>query len=148
MLIGGGLFLLYHAFQIRPAAGFIVVGPEVFPIIVSLWLLGTGVILLLRTTLIPDWDMAYQNAEEGLTTHWPTVWAVGGLLVIYAMLLAPLGYILATAVFVPACARALGSRSFVRDAAVGLIVALVIYLFFTEVLEIRLPTAGFLDQVL
>jgi len=148
MLIGGGLFLLYHAFQIKPAAGYVVVGPEVFPIIVSLWLLGVGVALALRTTLIPDWDMAYQNTAEGLATHWVTVWAVGGLLVVYALTLGPLGYILATAIFVPACARALGSRSLVRDAAVGLAVAIVIYFFFTEVLEIRLPTAGFLDQVL
>jgi putative tricarboxylic transport membrane protein len=148
MLIGGGLFLLYHAFQIKPAAGYVVVGPEVFPIIVSLWLLATGLVLALRTTLIPDWDMAYQTAEEGLATHWPTVWAVGGLLVVYAMTLAPLGYILATAVFVPACARALGSRSLLRDAVVGLSVAVAVYFFFTEVLEIRLPTAGLLDQVL
>jgi putative tricarboxylic transport membrane protein len=148
MLIAGGLFLLYHAFQIKPAAGYVVVGPEVFPIIVSLWLLGVGVALALRTTLIPDWDMAYQNTEEGLATHWATVWAVAGALVVYAMALAPLGYILATAAFVPACARALGSRSLVRDAIVGLIVAIVVYFFFTEVLEIRLPTAGILDQVL
>ncbi len=148
MLVAGGLFLLYHALRIKPAAGFVVVGPEVFPIIVSLWLIGTGLVLALRTTLIPDWDMAYQSTEEGLATHWPTVWAVGGLLVAYALTLAPLGYILATAVFIPACARALGSKSLVRDTAVGLAVALVIYFFFTEVLEIRLPTMGILDQVL
>jgi putative tricarboxylic transport membrane protein len=148
VLIAGGLFLLYHAFQIKAAAGYVVVGPEVFPVIVSLWLLGTGVVLALRTTLIPDWDMAYHSTEEGLSTHWVTVWAVGGLLVVYALTLEPLGYILATAVFIPSCARALGSRSLLRDAAVGLIVAIVIYFFFTEVLEIRLPTAGILDQVL
>jgi len=148
MLIAGGLFLLYHAFQIKPAAGFVVVGPEVFPIMISLWFLGVGSVLALRTTLIPDWDMAHQNAEEGLATHWPTVWAVAGLLVVYALTLAPLGYILATTIFVPACARALGSRSIVRDAVVGLVVAIVIYFFFTEVLEIRLPTVGLLDQVL
>jgi putative tricarboxylic transport membrane protein len=147
MLIGGGLFLLYHAFQIKPAAGYVVVGPEVFPIIVSLWLLGVGLVLLVRTTLIPDWDMAYQNTQEGLTTHWPTVFAVAGLLVVYAFTLDPLGYIVATAIFIPACARALGSRSLIRDAAVGLTVTLIVYFFFTEVLEIRLPTAGILDLV-
>jgi hypothetical protein len=31
---------------------------------------------------------------------------------------------------------------------VGLSVAVAVYFFFTEVLEIRLPTAGLLDQVL
>lgn len=124
------------------------VGPEVFPIIVSLWLIGVGSVLALRTTLIPDWDMAHQITEEGLATHWPTVLAVGGLLVVYALTLGPLGYIPATAIFVPACSRALGSRSLLRDAVVGLIVAVVIYFFFTEVLEIRLPTAGILDELL
>ena len=107
-----------------------------------------GLVLALRTTLIPDWDMAYHTAEEGRATHWPTVLAVGGLLVVYAFTLAPLGYILATGIFVPACARALGSRSLLRDAVVGLAVAIVIYLFWTEVLEIRLPTAGLLDELL
>ncbi|MFV2064293.1 MAG: tripartite tricarboxylate transporter TctB family protein [Chloroflexota bacterium] len=147
MLVAGGLFLLDQAFQIKPAAGFVVVGPEVFPIIVSLWLIGLGGILALRTTLIPDWDLAYQATEEGLSTHWPTVWAVGGLLVVYALTLGPLGYILATAVFVPACARVLGSQSLLRDVAIGLGVAVVIFFFFTEVLEIRLPE-GFLASVL
>ena len=93
--------------------------------------------------------MAHELACASLKlTHWPTVWAVGGLLVVYAFTLDPLGYILATAIFVPASARALGSQSLVRDTAAGLAVAIVIYFFFTEVLEIRLPTAGILDQVL
>jgi putative tricarboxylic transport membrane protein len=147
LLVAGGLFLLYHAFQIKPAAGFVVVGPDVFPIIVSLWLIGLGGVLALRTTLIPDWDLAYQSTEEGLSTHWPTVWAVGGLLVVYALTLDPLGYIVATAVFIPTCARVLGSKALVRDAAVGLAVSVVVYLFFTQVLEIRLPK-GILDPVL
>ena len=144
-MFSGSIFLFFLRVQLLK---FIVVGPEVFPIIVSLWLVGVGAALAVRTTLIPDWDMAYQNTEEGLATHWPTVWAVGGLLVVYALTLGPLGYIVATAVFIPACARALGSQSLIRDAAVGFAVALVIYFFFTEVLEIRLPTAGILDRVL
>jgi putative tricarboxylic transport membrane protein len=147
LLVAGGLFLLYHAFQIKPAAGFVVVGPEVFPIIVSLWLIGVGGALALRTTLVPDWNLAYQATEEGLSTHWPTVWAVGGLLVAYALTLDPLGYIVATAVFIPACARVLGSQSLVRDTVVGLAVSVVVYFFFTQVLEIRLPK-GILDPVL
>jgi putative tricarboxylic transport membrane protein len=147
MLGAGGFFLLYHAFQIKPAAGFVVVGPDIFPIMVSLWLIAVGGVLALRTTLIPDWDLAYQATEEGLATHWPTVWAVGGLLVVYAFTLDPLGYIVATAVFIPACARVLGSQSLVRDTSVGLAVSIVIYFFFTQVLEIRLPK-GILDPVL
>lgn len=139
ILIAAGSFLLYHAFQIEPPRGFSVIDPDFFPIFVSIGILGLGLVLLLRTTLVPDWDMAHTTTAEGRATHWATVWLVGGTLVIYAFALAPAGYIVATAVFVPACARMLGSRNLLRDSVIGLVMAVSIFAFFTRILGIRLP---------
>jgi putative tricarboxylic transport membrane protein len=55
--------------------------------------------------------------------------------------------VLATAALLPAGARILGSRHLLRDVLVGLGLALVVYLGFTQVLGVRLP-AGPLDVVL
>ena len=146
VLIAAGLFLLTNAFDIQPPRGFSVVDPNVFPIFVSLGILGLGIIMLLRTTLVPDWDLAHTTSEEGLATHWVTVWLVGGTLVIYAFALNPAGYIIATTIFFPVCARWMGSTRPLRDIAVGLVVSVVVFLFFTEVLGIRLP-AGPLEPL-
>ena len=147
LLITAGAFLLYNAFEIEPPRGYSVIDPNFFPIFISLGILGLGLTLLLRTTLVPDWDLAHTTTAEGRATHWATVFMLGGSLVIYAFALGPAGYIVATAVFVPAAARVMGSRNLLRDTIAGLVMAITIYFFFTEVLGIRLP-AGILEPVL
>ena len=59
------------------------------------------------------------------------------------MLLAPLGYILATTLFFVGAARAMGSRKLVRDAVVGVLFSAAIYFGFTELLSVRLPPGVF-----
>ena len=140
LLIGGGLFLLYHALQIGSVRGYSVVGPSIFPIVVSLALTALGVGLALRTTKWPDVDLGAKAAAEAAATHWPTTGMLGALLLAYAFALGPLGYIVATAILLPVSARVLGSRALLRDAVVGVGLAIVIFVGFTRFLHIRLPT--------
>jgi putative tricarboxylic transport membrane protein len=142
-----GAFLLFHALQIHEGRGYSVVGPSTIPIFVSVGLLGLGLILAVRTTLLPDRKMAARAGAEEAATHWRTVGLLAGLLVLYAIALGPLGYIVATAVMLPLAARILGSTSLVRDMVVGALLALVLYFGFTEFLQIRLPP-GILRPVL
>jgi putative tricarboxylic transport membrane protein len=72
---------------------------------------------------------------------------VGGVLILYAVTLGPLGYPLATTAFLPVAARVLGSRSPVRDLIIGAVVGFVVWFSFTQLLGVRLP-AGLLDPVL
>jgi putative tricarboxylic transport membrane protein len=58
-----------------------------------------------------------------------------------------LGYIVATALFIPLTARTLGSRSPVRDVIAGVGIGIVVYFGFTEFLGVRLP-AGILGPLL
>jgi putative tricarboxylic transport membrane protein len=140
LLIGGGLFLLYNALQIGSVRGYSVVGPSIFPIVVSLGLTALGVALALRTSVWPDVDLGEKVASEEAATHWPTTGMLGALLVAYAFALGPLGYVVSTAILLPASARVLGSRALVRDVIVGVVLAIVIFIGFTRFLHIRLPT--------
>jgi putative tricarboxylic transport membrane protein len=142
-----GLIVLYQAFQIRQGGGFSVVGPRVFPVVVALGLIVFATLFLLRATLMPDEDLIEKAAAEEQATHWPSVGVVIAILVVYVFALQPLGYVVATALFLPVVARVLGSRQLLRDVLVGIGVAVVIYVGFTRYLGVRLP-AGPLDFIL
>jgi putative tricarboxylic transport membrane protein len=147
VLVGGGAFLVYQALQIGATLGYSVVGPSVVPIFVSIVLLVLGLILAARTTLVPDVDLAQGCGDEEAVTHWPTVGLLLVLIVAYAFALAPLGYIVATAILVPVAARVLGSDQPARDVGIGIGLAVVVYFGFTQFLQVRLPT-GILGPLL
>ena len=146
-LVAAGALLLTQTFDIARTAGYSPVGPSFVPVFVSLALMALGAAFLIRTTVRPDADLADRAGKEERATHWPTVGVVGVLLLGYGALLAPLGYILATALFFPLGARVLGSRRALRDVALGLVLAAVIWFGFTQLLGVRLP-AGLLDPIL
>jgi putative tricarboxylic transport membrane protein len=156
-LVAGGALLIYQAFQILRGGGYSVVGPGTIPLAVAIGLLGLGLVFALRTTALPDQDLADQAADEERATHWTTVGLVVLMLVAYGLALngfrlgplavPGLGYVLATTLFLPATARALGSTALIRDVAVGVALAIVIYVGFTQYLGVRLP-AGLLDFIL
>lgn len=146
-VIGLGGIILTQATQIGRGAGYMVVRPNVFPVAVGIGLLILGGLFLLRTTFMPDGDLLAEVAAEEATTDWPSMIAALAALVVYAVLLHPLGYTLATALFFPVTARILGSRRVWRDIIIGLVFGLAIYLIFTRVLGVRLP-AGLLAGIL
>jgi putative tricarboxylic transport membrane protein len=92
-------------------------------------------------------------AEEEGATHWPSVGLLVAVLVGYGLALdgfrlgpldvPGLGYVVATSLFLPIAARVLGSEHLVRDLVVGIGLAIVVYIGFTQFLGVRLP-AGIL----
>jgi putative tricarboxylic transport membrane protein len=147
VVIGLGGIILTQVSQVGTGAGFIVVGPRIFPTVVGVGILVLGLLFLLRTTVLLDNDLAAEVTTEEATTDWPTTILSLLSLVVYASLLHPLGYTLATALFFPVAGRILGSTRLRRDIIVGVILGLVIYLAFTRVLGVRLP-AGLLAGIL
>lgn len=146
VVILGGV-ILTQVTQIGTGAGFIVVGPRVFPTVVGIGVLVLGVLFLLRTTLRPDRDLVAEVTTEESSTDWTTIILTFLALVVYAALLKPLGYALATGLFFPIVARIFGSTRLGRDALMGIALGLVIYLSFTQILGVRLP-AGLLAGIL
>jgi putative tricarboxylic transport membrane protein len=149
--------LIISALGIARGGGYSVIGPATIPLVVAVGLLVLAALFALRTTVLPDADLATLAAEEETVTHWPTVGLAGLALLAYALALdgfrigpldvPGLGYIVATAFFLPLTARILGSRSPIRDAIAGVALAVLVYIGFTEFLGVRLP-AGLLGLVL
>ena len=149
-ILAFGLFVLYGTFQISGANGYSPDGPKFFPLIVVVGLLILGVLFLLSTTLRRDCYLGEKAATEEASTHWPTTGMVVAILVVYAFLLNPLGYAVATALFFPAVAYVLGSRGrrkVLRNLAIGVALGVLVFFAFTELLGVRLPD-GILDPLL
>jgi len=156
-LLALAALLIVSALGIARGGGFSVISPGTIPLIVAIGLGVLGAAFAVRTTAFPDEDLETRAAEEQRATHWPTVGLSGIALVGYALALdgfaigpvhvPGLGYIVATGVFLPLTARILGSRSPIRDFAVGFGIAVMVYVGFTEFLGVRLP-AGILGPVL
>jgi putative tricarboxylic transport membrane protein len=157
VLVAVGALLVVSAFGIARGGGYTVIGPATVPLVVAIGLAVLGALFVLRTTVRPDHELAERAADEERVTHWPTAGLAAVALVLYALALdgvevagieiPGLGYVVATAIFLPITARILGSRALLRDAIAGLVLALVVYFGFTEFLGIRLP-AGLLGPVL
>lgn len=123
---------LINVFGIRSKDGLDPAGPRFFPFIVC-----TAWVLLSLAYLVES--LRQPPAETGSDRSWREPGLVAGLLVLYAFLVVPLGYLIATALLFFAVARVLGSRSVVRDTIVSLALVIVVYLAFTQFLDISLP---------
>lgn len=137
----------YEALRISGRSGF---GPSeagFFPFIVSVGLLLFGVAFFLRSTVLPDRSLMERAEEEEEATSWNAVGFLAVALLVYVFALGPLGYVVATTIFLPVVTRILGSRHLVRDLIVGFGMALAIYVGFTELLGVRLP-GGVVELIL
>ena len=88
-----------------------VIGPGAFPFLLGLIIAACGAGLLLTSLR--------SKSEESEPARWLVVGAALALLVAYTHSLAYLGFLLATALFVPACLALLGGRDLVRLAVAG-----------------------------
>ena len=118
-------------------------GPRFFPLVASIGLIVSSIAFLARTVVRPDAELARHAAAEARQTDWRTTALVGALLLGYLAMFESVGYIASTTLFFALAARALGSRSPVRDGVAGVALAVATYALFTQLLAVRLP-AGLL----
>ncbi|WP_211248309.1 tripartite tricarboxylate transporter TctB family protein [Halomonas halodenitrificans] len=112
-----------------PFGGSEAVGPETFPLLLSAVLVLSSLYLIVR----PDPDNAWPWSRTGLELVIAVV-----VLVFYAALLQPLGFILSTTLAVGTLCWRMGSapvRAFVIGAASGVVV----FVLFTFALDLALP---------
>ena len=119
--------------------GWSISGPRFLPLVVAIALVALSLAVLARTFVWRDVDLAEHVADEAQKTEWPAPALVLASLAGYVLVLAPLGYALATALFFTASARILGSERRVRDAISGVVVGVVTSYAFTRWLGVRLP---------
>lgn len=147
VIVLGAMVVLFDAIRITAEGGWGPQEPSFFPMVVGIGLLIFGVAFLIRTTVKPDQELLEQAAVEHARTHWRALWSVIVVLLGYAFVLGPLGYVVATSLFFLVIARLAGSRQPIRDIIVAVLFSLAVFFGFTEILGVRLP-AGLLDLVL
>ena len=144
-----GIGVAVGASQLSAAGGYARVGPNVAPAVIA-----GGLILL------GGW-LAYEALSGGWRNAVPDdpvergehpfhvagfVWVSVGLIA-QIFLIHTAGFVLAQATLLTCVARGFGSRKVARDFAIGVILALAVFLFFVKFLNVNLP-AGWLRPLL
>jgi putative tricarboxylic transport membrane protein len=149
VLVAVGAFLIYDAVTLE--AGFAKVdpvGPKLFPIVIGVVLIVLAVIL---AVVIPRGSVGEADAGEDVDPTVPGDWRTVGLLVALfvalILLVNPLGWVIASALFFAGAATILGSRHYVRNIVIGAVLALASFYGFYSGLGIPRP-AGILDGIL
>jgi putative tricarboxylic transport membrane protein len=149
VLVVVGAFLIYDAVTLE--AGFAKVdpvGPKLFPMVIGIAALLLAVILAIA---IPRGSKGEADAGEDIDPESPADWRTVGLLValFIAMILLvnPLGWVVMGTLFFGGAATVLGSRHYVRNVVIGLVLSLASFYAFYSGLGIPLP-AGILDGIL
>jgi putative tricarboxylic transport membrane protein len=147
VIVGG--FLVYSALTLP--AGFAEVdpvGPKFFPMVIGIAALVLAAILAIA---IPRGSVGEADAGEDIDPEAPGDWRTVGLLIalFIAMILLvnPLGWVVMSTLFFGGAATILGSKHYVRNIVIGLILALASFYAFYSGLGIPLP-AGILDGIL
>jgi putative tricarboxylic transport membrane protein len=137
------------AFRLPEAGGYARIGPNFMPKVVSGGLIVLG-IWLLAEVITGGWrarvpDDPEERGEHAF--HWPAfAWVSAGLFAQMA-LIHNAGFVVAGAVLYALVARGFGSTRLLRDALVGLVLCIVVFLFFVQFLNVSLP-AGWLKPLL
>jgi putative tricarboxylic transport membrane protein len=123
--------------------GYAGIGPNFIPAVVALGLIALGIWLSLEA-FTGGWRKKPEHAEAFEPA--PFVWITVGL-VVHMALIGWAGFVVAGTVLFACVARGFGGRRPIRDLAIGLVLALGIYLFFVKLLNVNLP-AGWLAPIL
>lgn len=149
VMVAAGVYLIYDAMSMPGGYAEVdPVGPRFFPMTIGVGLLMMSVVLAVA---IPRGYRGEADAGEDIDPDMPSDWRTVGLLVgLFVGLIAfvtPLGWVITSALFFAGCATVLGSRHYVRNLAIGVVLAVASFYAFYSGLGIPLP-AGILDGIL
>lgn len=120
-------------------------GPHVLPVVVGCMLLvcATGIAI----DLLRGGQGQPEDGEAGDRADWITWAVVLGSVVLVALVVEPLGWVIAGGAMFYLCVYAFGSRAYLRDLVVAVVLAIGSFYFFFSVLGINL-SAGVLEGIL
>jgi putative tricarboxylic transport membrane protein len=156
-LVALGIFFAVETTAIKVAPIYAKVGPTVFP-----WIVAGAMIALGALFAIQAWrrDRHRPAAEPGPVpgqgypatpatppSDWRALLLISAALIMQAVLIKTLGFVITAAVLFYAVAYGFGSRRYLRDGAIAIAVAIVVYVGFTRGLHLQLPP-GVLDGLM
>jgi putative tricarboxylic transport membrane protein len=144
-----GVFLIYTSLTLPEGFAKVdPVGPSFFPMVIGVAAVALAVVLAVA---IPRGSRGEADAGEDIDPDMPSDWRTVGLLialfVAMILLVNPLGWAITSALFFAGAATVLGSKHYVRNIAIGVVLALASFYAFYSGLGIPLP-AGILDGIL
>ncbi|MFE6997359.1 tripartite tricarboxylate transporter TctB family protein [Microbacterium sp. NPDC057659] len=139
LMLALGIAALAGAFSIHVPVG-VTVGPTVFPIAVSVLLIGSAVAVLVGVLRGRRAELEEgEDIDPDAKTDWLTLAEIVGALVAHLLLLELIGWAPAAAVLFGIVAWALGAKRWWLGFVVGLAVALVVQIVFAGLLGLSLP---------
>jgi putative tricarboxylic transport membrane protein len=144
-----GIVILVESQDIRVTRS-TVVSPRLVPQIVGIGILLVGAWYVFDIVRKPHDISGGEDSEDvdiNAPTDWRTLILIGVGLTIFAFIVEPLGFTLASAVMFTITSTAMGSRRYLLNALIGLILGVSVFLVFDTWLGVRLPT-GILENVL
>ncbi|CAN5260276.1 tripartite tricarboxylate transporter TctB family protein [soil metagenome] len=112
------------------------VGPQVFPYIIA-----AGLVLCGLFVMWEGWrgEVQPEVIDPAQPTDWLAVVIIAAVLYAQVYLLTRLGFIVSATLVFLAVSYAFGSRKYVRDVIVAVILSIVTYIGFTQALGLHLP---------
>lgn len=144
-----GIAVAVGTSQLSSAGGYARVGPNAAPAVIAGGLILLGAWLVYEA-LSGGWRNAAPDDPAARGEHpfraGAFIWVSVGLFA-QMFLIHTAGFVLAQAVLFACVARGFGSAKLPRDFAIGLFLALAVFLFFVKFLNVNLP-AGWLQPIL
>lgn len=145
-----GIVVLVETQDIRTRPG-VTVSPRLIPNVIGGLLVLLGIWYAIDTIRAPRLPGAGEDSEDvdpEAETNWSAIIIMAFALLCYALLIDTAGFIIASAVMFLISTFSMGSRHYVRNLAIGLILSAIVYFMFNNWLGVRLPggwLAGILD---
>jgi putative tricarboxylic transport membrane protein len=144
---GLGVFIAVESRALQVSPAYAKVGAQAIPYLVAAGLILLG-LLFAAMSLRPR--AAAPNtveAREPEPADWRALAVISAGLIAQMLLLVPAGFVIASAILFFCVAFGFGSRRYLRDGIVAILLALIVYIGFTRGLNLQLPP-GVLADVL
>lgn len=133
-----GAALAYGTTQLPEATGYAKVGPRLMPTIVSVGLILLGLVLM-KDALFGGFRGVDEAEAAANVTDWHAyAWITAGIIA-NGILMVPVGFVISGTLLFVLAARGFGNKDWVKNAIIGLIIAIVTYAFFNYGLGLGLP---------
>jgi putative tricarboxylic transport membrane protein len=141
-LIVIGIIILIQTQDIRVVRAMSQVSPRAIPKIVGSGLIIIGIWYAIDIIRNPNMLSAGEDDEDvdiNAPTDWKVLAVIAVALVVFAILIEPAGFIIASAALFTISSTAMGSRKIGMNAVIGIVLATIIYVGFDIWLGVRLP---------
>ena len=133
-----GAALAYGSTLLPEATGYAKVGPRLMPTIVSGGLILLGLVLL-KEALYGGFSGVDESEAAANPTDWRAIAWISGAIIANGILMVPGGFVLSGTLLFVLAARGFGNKAWVKNAMIGLVIAVVTYAFFNYGLGLGLP---------